>query len=145
MVFEWPDPTRATFLKARSSPRYFFLGPNGLNQALARLHIFQAPRSILPLKCAKFLQSALSLFGAFLPCKLSNIAAFIEYIIRAFFTAMYKNSNPGFCQIMYSIKAAILDSLYGRNPPNNESDDFKNLAHFNGKIDLGACKICKRA
>ena len=61
-------------------------------QRWTRLHIFQAPRSFLPLKHAKFLQSALSLFGAFFPYKLSNIAAFIEYIIGAFFTAMYKNS-----------------------------------------------------
>ena len=40
--------------------------------------------------------------------------------------------------IMYSIKAAILDSLHGRNAPNNESADCKNLAHFRGKIDRGA-------
>ena len=29
--------------------------------------------------------------------------------------------------IMYSIKVAILDSLHGKNPPNN---DYKNLAYF---------------
>ena len=28
--------------------------------------------------------------------------------------------------IMYSIKAAILDSLCGKNPPNNGSDDYQN-------------------
>ena len=32
--------------------------------------------------------------------------------------------------IMYSIKSAILDSLHGKDPPNNESDDYRNLAHF---------------
>ena len=32
--------------------------------------------------------------------------------------------------IMYSIKSAILDSLHGKDPPNNESDDYKNLEHF---------------
>jgi len=46
--------------------------------------------SLLPLKHAKFLQSALSLFGGLFPCKLSNIAAFIELIIGAFFHAKAK-------------------------------------------------------
>ena len=56
-----------------------------IRQRWTRLHIFQAPRSLLPLKHAKFMQLALSLFGGLLPFKLSNIAAFIEYIIGAFF------------------------------------------------------------
>ena len=59
----------------------------GSTQKWTRLHILQAPRSLLPLKHDKFLQSALSLFGEFFPCKLSNIAAFIEHIIGAFFHA----------------------------------------------------------
>ena len=54
----------------------------GLGQRWTRLQIFQVPRSLLLLKHAKFLQSALSLFGGIFPCKLSNIAA---YIIGAFF------------------------------------------------------------
>ena len=37
--------------------------------------------------------------------------------------------------IMYSIKAAILDSLHGKSPPNNESADCKNLACFKGKSE----------
>ena len=45
---------------------------------------------------------------------------------------------------MCSIKAAILDSLHGKNPPNNESADCKNLACFKSKSDRGAWKICKR-
>ena len=32
--------------------------------------------------------------------------------------------------IMYSIKAAILNSLRGKNPTNNKSDDYKNLPYF---------------
>ena len=52
------------------------------DQRWTRLHLFQAPRSFLPLKHAKFLQSALLLFGGVFPCKLSNIAA----INRRFFS-----------------------------------------------------------
>ena len=55
------------------------------DQRWTRLHIFQAPRSFLALKHAKFLQSALSLFRGVFPCKLSNIAA---YIIGAFFALL---------------------------------------------------------
>ena len=34
--------------------------------------------------------------------------------------------------------AAILDSLRGKDPPNNESDDYKNLAYFQRKNDIDA-------
>ena len=52
--------------------------------------------------------------------------------------AKYSLNSVEKAPIMYSIKAAILDSLHGKNPPNNESADCKNLACFKGKSDRGA-------
>ena len=58
--------------------------------------------------------------------------------IRIYYAAKYGLKSVKKAPIMYSIKAAILDSLHGNNPPNNESADCKNLACFKGKSDRGA-------
>ena len=95
-----------------------------LSQRLTRLHIFQAPRSLLPLKHAKFLQSALSLFGGSSPCKLSNIAAFIAltiYFVTARFILIWDPKNAfviGFGESLTSHFLFILGFRLKLSAPN---------------------------